>query len=362
MRYLLVDTCCTGHHLTYIMSIAQACAENGEAIILLPKMEDISMIENTKNLSYMMIRNGEYRGYFSLLKQIKSIVKNQKVDIVHFVYADEFMKYFGFGFASLGCKVILTFHQIRHSKLRTFSRKCMFRSVCCGVVHTDFILKRLNEDGIKNVKHIEYPYFQSVSQVGKKCAREKLGIDLELPVLLALGGTRYDKGIDLLLEALKQVKEPFFLLIAGEEQDIKISTIKELSAGYAKNVKMIMKFLSNEEFGLCLSASDLIVLPYRKCFDGASGPLGEGVAYDKVIVGANHGSVGHLIEENCLGYTFESENPNDMAAVISVALTKSYEKQAKYILYREKLKPKRFQADYMRLYKETMEKNKKEDR
>jgi glycosyltransferase involved in cell wall biosynthesis len=230
----------------------------------------------------------------------------------------------------------------------------MFRSVSSGVVHTDSILKRLNEDGIKNVKHIEYPYFQSVSQVERNYARKKLGIDTKLPILLALGGTRYDKGIDLLLEALNQVKEPFFLLIAGQEQDIKITTMKKLSASYSQNVKMIMKFLTDEEFRLCLSASDFIVLPYRKCFDGASGPLGEGVAYGKTIIGADHGSLGQLIKENCLGYTFESENPNDMAAVISVALTKSYEEKVEYIMYREKLKPKRFQDDYMQLYKEIM--------
>lgn len=355
MTYLLVDTCSTGHHLTYIMSIACACAKDGKVIVLMPKVEDVSVIEENESICYTMIENGEYR---SLLKQVKSVIKEEQVDIVHFVYADEFMKYFGFGLSRLGCKVVLTFHQIRYSKLRGMARKCMFKKVDCGVVHTDSILRRLNKDGIKNVKHIEYPYFQSVSKIEQNYARKKLGIDKGVPVLLALGGTRYDKGIDLLLEALKQVKDSFFLLIAGVEQDIKRDEIKEALSGYSQNVKMIMKFLTDEEFELCLSASDFVVLPYRKCFDGASGPLGEGVAYGKVIIGANHGSLGQTIEDNHLGYTFESEDIENMALVITRALQNPFEKTAKYRRYQEKLKPERFQTEYIQLYAGLTKRNK----
>lgn len=354
MTYLLVDTCSTGHHLTYIMSIARACAKDSKVIILMPRIEDTSMIEGQENILYTVIENGKYG---SLLKQVKNIVKEKKVDIVHFVYADAFMKYFGYGLSGIQCKVVLTFHQIRNSKLRVFSRKRMFEKVDCGVVHTKSILMQLNKDGIKNVKHIEYPYFQSVSQIDQDYAREVLGISKSVPVLLALGGTRYDKGIDLLLKSLNKVKEPFFLLIAGKEQDIKIDEIKAASSGYSQNVKMIMKFLTDEEFELCLSASDFVVLPYRKCFDGASGPLGEGVAYGKVIIGANHGSLGQLIEDNHLGYTFESENTEHMASVISAALKNPYEKQSEYRKYQEQLRPERFQDEYMQLYADLMKTN-----
>lgn len=66
--------------------------------------------------------------------------------------------------------------------------------------------------------------------------------------------------------------------------------------------------MTDEEFEMAIQAVDAIVLPYRKTFNGASGPLGEGVAKGKMIIAANHGSLGDIVEKNHLGYTFESEN------------------------------------------------------
>lgn len=346
MTYLLVDTCNTGHHMTYIMSLANAGAKENKVIVLMSEFAN-SPTQNEDNIQYIKITNLKY---LSLLKQIKQIVRENKVDIVHFVYADEFVRYFGYGLSRVKCKLILTFHQIRQSNLRNFSRKCMLKKADCGVVHTETLAEQLHRDGIYNVEHIEYPYFQSNLKIDREYAKKTLGIIDDVPVLLALGGTRYDKGLDLLLKALKDVKEPFFLLIAGKEEDIKETEIRNLSLEYDKKVKLILKFLSDEEFGMALSASDFVVLPYRKTFDGASGPLGEGVAYDKVIIGANHGSLGQLIEKNHLGYTFQSEDIESMTKVISKALKSTYCKDAEYRKYQEVLKPRRFQEEHMSLY------------
>ena len=51
---------------------------------------------------------------------------------------------------------------------------------------------------------------------------------------------------------------------------------------------------------MAINACDYIVLPYRYSFDGASGPLVDGVIADKIIIGANHGSLGNLINNNNL--------------------------------------------------------------
>ena len=60
MTYLLVDTCSTGHHLTYIMSIARAGAKDSKVIILMPRIEDTSMIEGQENILYTVIEKGKY--------------------------------------------------------------------------------------------------------------------------------------------------------------------------------------------------------------------------------------------------------------------------------------------------------------
>ncbi len=353
MNCLLVDTYSKGHHLSYVTSLAEECSEYGNAVVLMPGDAETAICA-INNVHFELIAKD---GYLNLLKQIKVLVKKYNIDIVHFVYADAFMKYFGLGIAGLKCSVVATFHQIRNSFLRDFSRKCFFKSIDCGVVHTDYILKNLCNSGIKNVIHIEYPYFQTVKQIEQSTARAELGIPQDVPVFLALGGTRYDKGLDILLHALQKVEQPFFLLVAGKEMSFKKTDIEQMAQAYTDRIKLIMKFLSDEEFRMCLSACDFVVLPYRKSFDGASGPLGEGVAYSKTVIASNHGSLGVLVNKNHLGYTFESEDIQQLADTITSAVLKGHVKDDVYLAYQKELNPKCFQQMYVECYNNVLSSN-----
>ena len=48
------------------------------------------------------------------------------------------------------------------------------------------------------------------------------------------------------------------------------------------------------------------------------------MAYGKTIIGPNHGSLGQIIKDNHLGYTFESENVDDLARTINKALSETF--------------------------------------
>lgn len=115
---------------------------------------------------------------------------------------------------------------------------------------------------------------------------------------------------------------------------------------------MITVFLSDG-----LGASDIIVLPYRKVFGGASGLLCEGVALGKCIVDLNHGTLGYTIEKKHLGYTFESENAKSLADVLEKALNKNFQLDENYKKYQKSLNPEYFSKSYMNLYKYFCEKN-----
>ena len=168
--------------------------------------------------------------------------------------------------------------------------------------------------------------------------------------LLALGGTRKGKGLDILLEALKRVQEPFHLIIAGKEEDFKKDFILEHTITYTENVSLFLEFLTDEKFSLCLNAADIVVLPYRKVFDGASGPLGEGVWHYKMIVGPDHGSLGDIVKMNHLGKTFKSEDADVLSEVLNETIKMEWEPDEKYLEYRQSLDPAFFQKKYMKLY------------
>mgnify|MGYP000270178661 CR=1 FL=1 len=87
----------------------------------------------------------------------------------------------------------------------------------------------------------------------------------------------------------------FELLVDWEGMRNKKDEIQRLSASYKERVHLYLNYLSDEELEMAFQAVDVIVLPYRKTFNGASGPLGEGVGKEKMIIGTNYGSIGDII-------------------------------------------------------------------
>ncbi len=152
------------------------------------------------------------------------------------------------------------------------------------------------------------------------------------------------------MESLRNVKNDFYLLIAGKEETFKKEFIESKIISYKDNVKILLHFLSDDEVNLCLIASDFIVLPYKKYFDGASGPLGEGVAMEKIIIRPNHGSLGDIIRNNHLGYTFQSENTESLTKILDLALTESFHFDNAYYDYQNALNPDRFKKEYNKIF------------
>lgn len=356
MKLLLIDAVMYGHHKTYFEALMDGLEAEHQVIGVVP--------DGYENPRYRLIHATLYRenmsakdmhaiAYLEWMYRIGKIIKEEKPDIVHFLYGDIMYRYFGAGLRFCGkAKTVVTFHQVRRSRVRDISIKRICRQITQGVLHTDKLVNDLNELGIKNIQKIEYPCFGQKCDCSQAEAQKELGLDTkQCPVLLALGGTRYDKGLDILLDALDVVQTPFYLLVAGYPETYDEAYIAEHIKPYKERVTCILKYLSDEEFALCIAAADLIVLPYRKSFDGASGPLGEGVAKDKIIVGADHGSLGQTIRENHLGYVFKSENKDELADAIEYALSKPFVRDSEYRAYQKKISPHTFIENYQTLYR-----------
>ena len=349
LKILYVDTAYSGHHFKYFKSLVSNI-DLGEKVAVYPNKAPLDNI-----IRYHL--EGDFKR-FSIIKYIiwivtvYRIVKNEKPDIIHFLYGDFFYRYFGLLlWVFKKQKVIITFHHVKKSKIRDISLKHICKNVTKAVVHTRKLKLDLNGIGIYNVEHIEYPVF-----IDKKI-KEKIPDDIILDkcknakILLSLGATRYDKGLDILLEALKNVEIDFRLIIAGTESDIKLDQIKELTDSYKDKVFIHMDYLSESEYIGLIQMSDIIVLPYRKVFDGASGPLTEAVYFSKIIIGPNHGSLGQIISDNCLGSTFESENIFDLAESIKKELTQPMLLSNKYFEYQHSLLESNFVSQYEKNYK-----------
>lgn len=352
MKLLLIDSRLDGHHITYLNALIEAGIDNKfEVSIALPSAdrrfaEDIIIYE-------LKSCNGHKLGYAKFILEINSIIKKAKPDIVHFLFADALFRYFAFGLKHKHIKTIVTCHQIRRSLLRDLSYRMFGKKVDAVVVHTEKLKIDFNRLNIKNTYHIEYPrFYEHPNMISCKYARDWLRLPIcNEKVLLAIGGTRFDKGLDILLAALKNVTKPFHLIIAGKEEGFTRGFIEEQIKSYRKNVTLFLGYLSDEKFHMCMAAADIIVLPYKQSFDGASGPLGEGVWCFKEIIGSNHKSLGEIINNNHLGKTFECENIESLSQVLNLVLDKEWIPDEKYQSYRNSIDKRVFQRMYVELYK-----------
>ena len=337
---MYVDYSIEGHHLEYLKHLSEN-SEYDSFAVLPEKVEELTL----KQIVYphLDLKEKKLSAYLKHMKTIKKIAIQEKADVIHFLDGDSTMRYFDAGYRYLKkFRTVVTFHHLFPGKLRELSMKSILRKVSMAVVHTDEIETKIKNYGCKNVMTIHYPCFLSVNPMEK----EKKSVK----TLLSLGGTRYDKGLDILLDALKNVQEDFRLVIAGKEEFFTKTFIKEVTKSYGDKVDLRLKFLSNEEMLECLQMSDIIVLPYRKEFDGASGPLCEGTYLGKMIIGPNHGSLGAIIKNNHLGYCFESENAKNLAVCISDALKTEFVYDQYALDYQKSLNPEFFLQKYTALY------------
>lgn len=348
MRIMMVDTSLKGHHKPYLKVLVENIKH--DMIAVLPEIDnDIEC--NQIIYSTPVVNKRTLFSYLKWIKELQFIAIENNVDVIHFLYGDFLYRYFSLGLSMLkDFKTVVTFHHMPEDKIRLRSVMRIFKKISIGVIHTKYIQNLLIENGIKNVKQIEYPNFHETQRSDMNPDVTKPIFNMNAPVIAAIGETRENKGLDILLEALNEVKQPFNLLIAGKEVYFTREFIEGKIANYSNNVKIILKYLSDDELKLCYEYSDIIVLPYKKSFGGASGPLVEGVWYRKIIIGPNYKSIGEIIKQHHLGYVFEVENSESLAMAIEKALKQTNNQHEKYEKFRESLSVENFVLEYCTLY------------
>lgn len=115
------------------------------------------------------------------------------------------------------------------------------------------------------------------------------------PVIAYIGGARFDKGFDLLPDLIRKElnsnKKIHFIIHAylQEQTDLMKETLfllKKLKKKYPKNITLLEKPLSEEEYARCIINSTIILAPYRKQFygNGTSGVVAEAICAGKWVI------------------------------------------------------------------------------
>lgn len=351
MKVLFVETGIEGHHKTYLSGLINNC--DVEATVITPV--NIDELNCTQIIHPIKWKEKSTIAYFKWIKSIKCAAIEVKPDVIHILDGDTIMRYFGVGFQCLSnWPIVITYHHFFEGWIRKLSYKLMLNgNGRISVVHTDEILKRLLGYHCDNVVHIEYPvfWFDRVLECDSIQSKIKMGLPLNIPVFGILGATDNYKGTRVLLEAIKNVKSKVCFFFAGKESDVTKEEIINSPRPENVQIKTILKWLTDEEYVEALTAVDYLVMPYTPEFNGASGPLADGVVAKKTIIGSDYASLGSLIKKNRLGYTFTVNDSHALAECIEMTLMQKEKMSIERKNYFEKLRPERFYSEYDSLYK-----------
>jgi len=149
------------------------------------------------------------------------------------------------------------------------------------------------------------------------------GTSKEKPVLLFVGVMRHDKGFDIFCNALARLPHRNWRLrVAGSVRQVGEKYLHDAvnSAGINGNWSIKPDYLSTEELQQEYLSADIVVLPYRKGFLAQSVVMTEGAFYHRPLITTSHSQNGFDTVKYRLGWTFESENVDDLAKTIERAL------------------------------------------
>ncbi len=166
-------------------------------------------------------------------------------------------------------------------------------------------------------------------------ARKKLNLPQDRQIILFFGGIRPNKGLDVLLKALKIVKarnQRVLLVIAGGLLGrFSFESYSDMirKAGLSEHVRTFIDFIPEEDVDYFFAASNLVVLPYLK-FEAQSGVLLRAYAHKKPVVVSNVGAMGELVSSDSIGLAVEPGAVDPLAKAITNALDNLDKFQSRY--------------------------------
>ena len=152
-------------------------------------------------------------------------------------------------------------------------------------------------------------------RVDKREARIKLSIPADKKVILFFGFIRDYKGLDILIHAMKELSDEYFLCIAGEvygsfsnyESMIRENNLND-------KVQTNTRYINDSEVTGFFSAADVCVLPYKSATQ--SGITSIAYHFDLPVIATNVGGLSEYIIHNKTGLIVDQPNSGAIAASI----------------------------------------------
>ena len=178
---------------------------------------------------------------------------------------------------------------------------------------SDKVEKDLRLSGYqKMIYRSELPVYECYKpDVSLEQTKGRFGYTTNNKVLLFFGYVRKYKGLDLLIDAMpdiiKEIPEVRLLIVGEFYDDPNFYLDKIMKLGVSDYIKIVNKFVPNEEVGEYYLASDLNILPYRSATQ--SGILNVSYGFLKPVLVTNVGGLSETVINGKTGIVIESNSP-----------------------------------------------------
>lgn len=218
-------------------------------------------------------------------------------------------------------KILLICHNVLpHEKksIDKFLAKILFYNIDFFIVNSkkdmeDLEMLKKNA----NAKLGFHPLYEMFKSFKTKKLDLKKKLNLKKRVILFFGYVREYKGLDYLIKAMPHIlkKIDLDLLIVGEfwrGKESYLHLIKKLKI--EKNVKIVDKYVPNEEVEGYFTASDVVVLPYTSATQ--SGIIQTAFALEKPVITTAVGGLLDVIKNNKTGFLVKPQDPASIANAV----------------------------------------------
>ena len=200
----------------------------------------------------------------------------------------------------------------------TLFTKYFVKPIDAFVTMSEKVKSDLLQFSSKPSKRIVHPLYDNFGEsVSKEEARKKLMLPEKEKIILFFGFIRKYKGLDLLLEAMNDVRirqSGIRLLVAGEFYDNRTeydAIIDKLNL--ADELILRTDFIADSEVRYYLSAADFVIQPYKNATQSGVTPLA--YHFEKPMLVTNVGGLPDLVPDGKVGVITEPD-PESIASGI----------------------------------------------
>jgi glycosyltransferase involved in cell wall biosynthesis len=355
LRVLLFDHATAGHHLEYAGHIARYLGNEGDDVLfatwarplspIVPSVEEVvgkvAYLADEGSVSRLARAAGwplvEAQGVHRCLR----LATQEGVDVVHFLCLDRselamlaslslrtrrpalfgtLMKpYFvhdAHETVSAGRRL---FHGASQRALSRMLRKGMMDGLFVHSERTKSLLSaRFSEPSLARRISVVPDPAKEAPAISMEEARAALGLPGRIPVILFFGDARYDKGPDMLLQALRRLRGDWVAVLAGAPVDVGEEDAEACRGVLQFPDRLLTRFgyIAEADADRFFRAADVIVLPYRTSFKGTSGVLRRAAASGKPVIASDVGDVGPDVMEAGLGRVIPAESVEHLAMAL----------------------------------------------